>query len=113
MGIFQKVRWTMHLTGHLGYFLLFAIHGYVLNLSVILAQVSLSSAFEVSENPGKTRAAKRTTYILSFHGLCSFMSPRKQTLRFTFPPLVFSSFINLYNPRLHDNLGLTKQRFYH
>ena len=65
MGIFQKVRWTMHLTGHLGYFLLFAIHGYVLNLSVILAQVSLSSAFEVSENPKPEQQKELRTYFRS------------------------------------------------
>lgn len=44
MGIFQKVRWTVHLTGHLGYFLILCHMFYTYR--------------SVSGNPGKTRAAK-------------------------------------------------------
>lgn len=79
MDIFQKVRWTATFNRPFGkFFTLCHIHGY-LNLSVILAQMSLNGVFEVSGNPGKTRAAKRTTmYILSFSGLCSFMCQGKQ-----------------------------------
>lgn len=52
---------------------------YVLHLSVILVQVSLSAVFEVSGNPVNPRASKRTTIcILPFCGLCYFMPRDKQ-----------------------------------
>lgn len=99
MGIFQKVRWTVHLTGHLGNLLLFAI-----------CFTPIGQFLEILVKPEQQNELQ---CILSFSGLCSLCPEGKNPLRFIYPVLVFSSFIDLYNTQLHDNLlGFTRQRLY-